>query len=203
MKSRLNSGNACCHSVHNRLSSSLLSKHLKIKIYRTTIFPVVLSGCGSGSLTLKEKRRLRVYENGILRRIFGPKWDEVTGEWRNLHIDELNDLYSSPSIVRVIKSRRMRWAGHVARMEERRGVYRVLVGKPEGKRSLWKPRRNWEDNIKMDLQEVGCEGMDWIELAQDRDRLRARRYILVHMCICKCSLEYKYTKLSKAPVSSN
>jgi len=99
--------------------------------------------------------------------------DEVTGEWRKLHNDKLNDLYPSPSIVRVIKSRRMRWAGHVARMRERRVVHRILVGKPEGKRPLWRPRRRWDDNIKMDLQEVGCGGMDWVELAQDRDRLRA------------------------------
>jgi hypothetical protein len=90
-----------------------------------------------------------------------------------LHKEELHDLYSSPNNVRVIKSRRMRWAGHVARMGERRGVYRVLMGKPEGKRPLWRPMRRWEDNIKMDLQEVGCWGMDWIELALDRDTWRA------------------------------
>jgi len=94
----------------------------------------------------------------------------VTGEWRKVRNEELNDLYCSPNIVRGIKSRRMRWAEHVARMEERRGVYRVLVGKPVGMRPLGRPRRRWEDNIKMDLQEVGCGGMDWIELAQDRDR---------------------------------
>jgi len=93
------------------------------------------------------ERRLRVFETRILRRIFGPKRDEVTGEWRKLHNEEPNDLYSSPNIVRVIKSRRMRWAGHVARMGERRGVYRVLVGKPEGKRHPGRPRRRWEDNI--------------------------------------------------------
>jgi hypothetical protein len=110
-----------------------------------------------------------VFENRVLRRIFESKRDEVTGEWRNLHNEELNDLYSSPIIVRVIKSRRMRWAGYVARTGKGRGVYRVLMGKPEGKR----PRRGWEDNIKMDLQEAGCEGMDWIELAQDRNRWQA------------------------------
>jgi hypothetical protein len=114
--------------------------------------------------------RLRVFENRVLRRIFGPKRDEVTGEWRKLHNGELNDLYSSPYIVRVIKSRRMGWAGHVARMGEGRGMHRVLVGKPEGKKPLGRPRRRWDDNIKMDLQELGYGGMDWIELAQDMDR---------------------------------
>jgi len=108
-----------------------------------------------------------------LRRVFGPKRDEVTGELRKLNIEELNDLYCSPNIVRVIKSRRMRWARHVARMGEGRGVYRVSVGKPEGKRPLGRPRRRWEDNIKMGLEEVGCGVIDWMELAQDRDRWRA------------------------------
>ena len=113
---------------------------------------------------------MRVFENRVLRRVFGPKRDEVSGKWRKLHNEELSDLYSLPSIVRVVKSRRMRWAGHVARMGEKRGVCRVLVRKPEGKRPLGRLRRRWEDNIKMDLQEVGCGGLDWIELAQDRDR---------------------------------
>ena len=96
----------------------------------------------------------------------------MTGEWRKLHNEELNDLYSSPSIVRVIKSRRLRWAGQVARMEEGRGVHKVLVGKPEGKRPVRRPRHRLEDNIKMDLEEVGRGGGDWMELAQDRDRWR-------------------------------
>ena len=113
-----------------------------------------------------------MFESMVLRRIFGPKRDEVTGEWRKLHNEELHDLYS-PNIVRLIKSRRMRWAGHVARMGEWRGVYRVLVGEPEGKRPLGRPRRGWEDNIKMDLQEVGSGGLEWIDLAQDRDSWRA------------------------------
>ena len=108
----------------------------------------------------------------ILRRICGLRRDEVTGEWRRLHNEELNDLYFSPNIVRVIKSRRMRWAGHVARMGEERGAYRVLVGKSEGKRPRGGPRRRWVDNIRMDLQEVGCGYVDWIGLAQDRDRWR-------------------------------
>jgi hypothetical protein len=104
---------------------------------------------------LREECRLRVFENRVLRRIFGPKRDEVTGEWRRLHNKELYALYSSLNIIQVIKSRRLRWAGHVARMEERRGAYRALVGKPEGRRPLGRPRRRWEDNIKMDLREVG------------------------------------------------
>jgi len=120
---------------------------------------------------LREGRRLRVFENRVLRRVFGSKRDEVTGEWRKLHNEVLRDLYSLPNIVRVVKSRRMRWAEHVARMGEGRGVHRVLVGKPEGNRPLGRPRRRWED-IKMDLREVGGGG-DWMEMAQDRDRWRA------------------------------
>jgi hypothetical protein len=111
-----------------------------------------------------------VFENRVLRRVFGPKRDEVTGEWRKLHNEELNDLYCSPNIVRVIKSRNVRRAGHVARVVERRGVYGILVGKPGVKRPLGRPRHRWEDNIKMVLQEVGCGGMDRIDLAEDRHR---------------------------------
>jgi len=121
---------------------------------------------------LREERKLRVFENMVLRRIFGPRRDEVTGEWRRLHNEELNDLYSSPNIVRVIKSRRMRRAGYVAHMGEERGVYKVLVGKPEGKRPLGRPRRRWVDNIRMNLQEVECGYVDWIGLAQDKGRWR-------------------------------
>ena len=121
---------------------------------------------------MREERKLRVIENTVLRRIFGPRRDKVTGEWRRLHNEDLNDLYSSPNIVRVIKLRRMRWAGHVARMGEEMAVYRVLLGKQEGRRLPERPRRRWVDNIRMDLQEVGCGYMDWIGLAQDRDRWR-------------------------------
>jgi hypothetical protein len=101
-----------------------------------------------------------VFENRVLRRIFGPQSDEVTGEWRRLQEEELNDLYCSPNIIRMIKSTRIRWAGHVVRMRDRRGVYRVWVRKPEGKRPFGRPRCRWEDNIKIDLQDVGCEVMD-------------------------------------------
>ena len=123
----------------------------KDQIYKTIILPVVLYGCETWSLTLREERRLRVFENRVLRRVFGPKRDEVTGEWRKLHNEELSDLDSLPNIVRVVKSRRMRWAGQVARMGEGRGLHRFLVWKPGGKRALGRPRHRWEDNIKMEL----------------------------------------------------
>ena len=142
-----------------------------MKIYRNIIFPVALYGCETWSLTLREERRLRVFENMVLRRVFGPKRDEVTGEWRKLHNEELRDLYSVPNILRVVKSRRMGWGecgahgggercGQVSNVETR------------GKEPLGRPRLRWEDNINMDLQEVGGGG-DWMELAQDRDRWRA------------------------------
>ena len=131
--------------------------------------PVVLYGCEIGLLTLWEEHRLRVFENRMLRRILVPKWDEVTGEWRKLHNEELTDFYSSPNTVWVIKSRTVRWMVHVAHKGERKGIYRDLVGKPEGKKTNWETQFRWEDNIEMDLQEVGCGGMDWIKLAQDRD----------------------------------
>jgi hypothetical protein len=121
-------------------------KELKIKIYKTVIFPLVLYGCETWSLTLREEHRLRVFENRVFRRIFGPKREE-DGSWRKLYNDELHNLYSSPN-VRVIKSSRLRWVGHVAPMGEGRGVYGVSVGRPEGKRPLGRPRRRWKDNIK-------------------------------------------------------
>ena len=123
-------------------------------IYRTLILPVVSYGCETWSLTLREEPSLRVFENRVLSRTFGPMREQVTREWRKLHNEELNHLYSSSNTVRVTKSRRIRQAGHVERMGERGGVYRVLVGKPEGKRPLGRSRRRWEDNIKMDLHEV-------------------------------------------------
>jgi hypothetical protein len=131
--------------------SHLVFWNLKVKINKTIILPVVLYGCETRSLTLREEHRLRVFENRVLRRIFGSKRDEVTGEWRKLHSGELHILYSSPDIIRQIKSRRMRWAG----MGEGGNMYRVLVGKPRGKRPLERPRRRWANGLKMDLMEIG------------------------------------------------
>jgi hypothetical protein len=145
----------------------LLSKNLKIKTYRTIILLVVLHGSETWSLTLREERRLGEFENRVLKRIFGPTWDEVTGEWRKLHTEELTTLYSSPNYVWVVKSRRMRWTFHVARMYQRRGLYKVLVGNPEGKRPLGRSRGRWEDNITKDLQEVECgvwTGSSWLRI---------------------------------------
>jgi hypothetical protein len=132
---------------------------------------VILTTYAPWSLTLREEHRLRVFENKVLRKIFGPKREE-DGSWRKMHNDELHNLYSSPNIVRVIKSRRMRWAGQVARMGEGRGVYRILVGRPEGMRPLERPRRRWEDNIKIDLREIRVDGANRIQLAQDRIQWR-------------------------------
>jgi hypothetical protein len=143
---------------------------VKIKIYKTIILPVVLYGCETLSLTLREEHRLRVFENRVLRRIFGPKRDEVTGGWRKLHNEEMHDLYCLPSIVRAIKASRMRWAGHVARMGEVRVAYNILVVRPEGRRPLGCPRRRWEDKIEMDLREIEFGDVDWIHRAQNRDR---------------------------------
>jgi hypothetical protein len=137
---------------------------LKVKIYRTVILPGVLYGCETWSLTLREEHRLRVFENRVLRRIFGPKRKE--GGHGKLHDDELHG--PSPNIFMVIKSRRMRWGGHVAHIGEGRGVYRVSVGRPKWKRPLGRPRRRWQDNIKVDLREIGIDGANWIRLAQDR-----------------------------------
>jgi hypothetical protein len=138
-------------------------QRIKIRIYKTIILPVVLYGCETWSLTVREEHKLRV-----LRRIFGAKRDGVTGGWRKLLNEELHNLYSLPSIIRIIKSRRMRWAVHVARMGEKRTAYRSLVGKVERKTPLGRPRYRWVDNFKTDLVEMGWAGVDWIGLAQGR-----------------------------------
>jgi hypothetical protein len=135
--------------------------------------PVVLSGCETWLLTLREECRQREFENRVLRRKFEPKRVEVTGEWRKPRNEELNDLHSSPNSLRAIKLRKMRWAGHVESMGDRRGACKVLLGKYERKRPLGRSRCRWEDKIKMDLQEVGMGGIDLIDLAQDRDRCQA------------------------------
>jgi hypothetical protein len=136
IKSRLKSGNACYHSVQELLSCSLLSKNTKIKIYRTIILPVLLYGCETWSHTLREKHRLRMFENSVLRKIFWPKRNNVRREWRRIRNEELHNLYYSGNIIRVTKSRRMRWVGNVARMGDRRCAYGGLVGRPEGRRPL-------------------------------------------------------------------
>jgi hypothetical protein len=133
IKKRLLSGNACYHSIQNLLSSHLLSKNVQIRLYKNIISPVALYGCKTLSLTLRGEHRLRVFENSVLRRIFGPKRDEVTAGWRKLHSEGLHNLYPLPSIIGMTKSRRMRLVGHVARMGEKRNAYRILVRKPEGK----------------------------------------------------------------------
>jgi hypothetical protein len=119
---------------------------------------------------IKGGHRPRVLENRVLRKIFGPKRDEMTGGWRKLHNEELHNFCCSPNIIRKLKSKRMRWAGHVARMKEKRNTYNIVVGKSEGKRLPGRPKRRWVDNIKMDLRDIGWGGMHWIDLAQDRDQ---------------------------------
>jgi hypothetical protein len=159
--------------------TGLLIRVHQIRIYKTIISLVVLYGCETWSITLREEHRLRVFENRVLRRIFGPRRDEVMGDWRKLHNEELHNLYLSPNIIRMIKSRGTRWAGHVERMEETRDAYRTLVGKPEGKRPIGRLRHRWGDSIKMNLGEIEWDVMDWIVLAQDRDQWSA----LVNMVI--------------------
>jgi hypothetical protein len=142
--------------------------YLKIKTYKIIILPLVLHRCETLSLKLKEEHRWRVFENRMLRRIFGLKRDEVTGGWIKLRNEKLLNLYSSPDIIGVIK-----WTGHVTRKEEMRNAYKILVGKPAAKILLGRFRCRLDDNIQMDIREVGCEGVDWIHLAQNRDRWRA------------------------------
>jgi hypothetical protein len=155
IESRLNSGNACYHSVQSLLSSRLLSGNVKVKIHKTVILPVVLYECETYYPTVREEHRLRMLENRVLRRMIGPKRDEVTGQWKNLHNGEPHNLCLSTDIIRQIKSRRMKGAGHVARMGDGRNVYKGLVGNPEGKRPLGRQRHRWEDGLRVDLREIG------------------------------------------------
>jgi hypothetical protein len=145
----------------------------KLECTKTIIMPVVLYGCESWSLTLREEPRLRVSEDRVLRRIFGPKRHEVKRDWRKLRNEELHKSYSSPSIIEMVTSRRMRWVERVARMGEQRNAYRILVEKPEGKRPVGRSRLRWVSNIKLDHREIGWGDMDWLDLAQDRDQWRA------------------------------
>jgi hypothetical protein len=142
-----------------------ITQNLKIRI-----LPMGLCGCKTWSVTLREEHKLREFEERVLRRMFCPKRYEMTGGWRKLHNEELHNLYPSPSIIRMTTSRRVRWAGHVARMGEKMNAYRILVGKPYGESPLGRQRRRWVDNIKMDLREMGWGGMDRMDLAQYRDQ---------------------------------
>jgi hypothetical protein len=148
-------------------ATPVLSENVKIRIYKNSFLPLALYGCETWSLTLREEHRLRVFENRVLRRIFEPKRDEVTGGWRKLRNEELHNLYSSSSIIRMMTLRRVRWAGHVARMREKRNAYKILVGKSKGKRPLGRSRIKWVDN------EIAWNDMDWIDLAQGRNYWRA------------------------------
>jgi hypothetical protein len=139
----------------------------------------------------------------VLRRIYGPKRDEVTGEWRKLHSEELHIMYSSPDIIRQIKSRRMRWAGHVARMREERNVYRILTGNPEGKRLIVRPRRRREDGIRMDLMEIGWGSVEWIQLAQDRDRWRAVVNTVMNLRVLRLRNYFSFTSINICTLRDN
>jgi hypothetical protein len=184
INSRPDSEIACYHSVQSLVSSCLLSRNIKVKLYKTIILPFVLYGLETWSQTLRKECRLRVFENRMMRRIFGPKKDEVTGQWRKLHSGELHCLYSSPDIIRQINSRRMRGVGHAACMGEERKCTRFWWGKPEGKRPLERPRHRWEDGIRVDLREIGWgRAGEWIDLAYDRDSWRAVANVVMNLRI--------------------
>jgi len=167
LKSRLNSANAFYHSFQNVLSSCLLSKNLNIQLHKTMLLPVVLCAVKVDLLHLGRTQTEGVWEQ-VLRRILGPKREEVVGGWRRLHNEELHNLYASPNIIRVIKSKRMRWLGHVACMRQTRNAYNVLVEKTWREETTRKSRRRWEDNIKMDPGEMRI--LEWIHLVQNRDQ---------------------------------
>jgi len=166
IKNSLHLGNACCHSVQSLLSSYLLCKNFEIKIYKTISLLLVLYACETWSL-IHEKIR----DWGCLRMVSWGEYLDLKGRnwWKKLHDEKLHNLYTSPNIIWVIKSRRMKCVGHVACMGEMRNSYSTLLGKPNGKSPLWRPRHRWEYNIRMNLREIGWKGLDWIYLAQDRD----------------------------------
>ena len=172
IKCRFKAGNSFYYTVQTVFYSRFLSKNLKIKIIKTIIFLVVLYGCETLSLRLNKGCKTRVFENLTMRRIFWPKRNE-NREWRRLHNEELLSSYRSASIVRVIKFRRLRWVAHVARMDEGQRSFKILTDKPTWKRPLGGPRCRWEDNIRMDLNEIATNTRNWVDSAQDRDYYRA------------------------------
>jgi hypothetical protein len=159
----------------------MLFRNVKVKIYKTLILPVVLFGCETWSLTLREVLKLRVFENRVLRRIFEPKRGEATGEWRKLHSGELHNFYSSPDIIRHIKSRRMPWMGHVAGTEKKRKAYKVLMGKPEGKDHLEDEGVDGRMGSKWTLGRLAGGDVEWIHLAPDRDRWRTVVNVVINL----------------------
>jgi hypothetical protein len=163
------------------LSSCLLSKNLKIKIYKTIILPNVSYRCETWSLTLREEYRLRVFDNRVLRRTYGSKREEVAGGWRRLHSEELHNLFVSPNVITVIKSRRMRWVGHAAQMEEMRNACNSFVRRPEEKGPHARLRHRWDDHVRMDLRVTGREVVDWMHPAQDRDQQQAPVNTVKHL----------------------
>jgi hypothetical protein len=180
IKNRLNSANACYHSVQSLLSSRLLSRNLTVKNIKTIILPVVLYGCETWSLTLREEHRLSVFKNRVLRRIFGPKRNEVMGEWTKLHNGELHNLYSSPDIIRQIKSRRMRWAGHVACMAEGEICTGFWWQTPKEKDHLKDQGIAGRMGSKWTLGRLVGGGVEWIHLAQDRDHWQALVNVVIN-----------------------
>ena len=166
IKARLKAGNACYFSVSTLLRSRILSRNIKLRIYKTIILPTVLYGCETWPLTLKDEQRLKVFENKVLRKIFGPKKDESTGEFRRLHNAELRSMHPV-NIIEVISSRRLKWACKVVGLSNERIPKKLINAEPTGKRPRGRPKRRWEDSIKSDLMNLGLEGSPWTEICSD------------------------------------